>query len=163
MKLWRFPNIKGSILKYRVPPLWPRYIGEVRTNFAKAYGIKVRCYWELFGKHVKNLGTLCFDPTPREKKKLAWKVHCLLSKWKVNNGPSTLHTKTQFEKEKPCSSHPQEKKCFFCFVFFNFSGFKTLTTFSFFEVSFSNLQKRREYPIFSQNICSHAAKIHPNK
>jgi hypothetical protein len=80
-------------LKYRVSGLWPRYIGEVRTNFAIAYGIKVGCYWELFGKHVKNLGTLCFDTPPKKKKKLAWKVHCLLSKWKVNNGPFTLHTK----------------------------------------------------------------------
>jgi len=34
------------------------YIGERRTTFAKAYGIKVRCYWELFGEHVGNLGTL---------------------------------------------------------------------------------------------------------
>jgi hypothetical protein len=48
-----------------------KYAPISETNFAKAYGIKVRCYWELFGKHVKNLGTLCFDPTPREKKKLA--------------------------------------------------------------------------------------------
>jgi hypothetical protein len=56
-------------LKYRVPPFGQGIWGEVRTNFAKAYGIKVRCYWELFGKHVKNLGTLCFDPPPRGKKK----------------------------------------------------------------------------------------------
>jgi hypothetical protein len=48
MKLWRLPKIEVSILKYRVPPLWPTYIGERRTTFAKAFGIKARCYWELF-------------------------------------------------------------------------------------------------------------------
>ncbi len=30
-------------------------LGE-RTTFAKAYGIKVRCYWELFGENVEKLG-----------------------------------------------------------------------------------------------------------
>jgi hypothetical protein len=68
-KLWRLPKIEGSILKYRVPPLWPTYIGERRTTFVKAFGIKVRCYWELFGEHVRNLGTLCFDPAPPKNKK----------------------------------------------------------------------------------------------
>jgi len=55
---------EGSILKYRVTSLWLTYIGEKRTTFALANGIKVRCYWELFGEHVRNLGTLCFDPHP---------------------------------------------------------------------------------------------------
>jgi len=56
MKLWRLHKVKGYILKYRAPPTWPTYyVGERRTTFAKAYGIKVRCY----GKHVGNtLGTL---------------------------------------------------------------------------------------------------------
>jgi hypothetical protein len=54
-------EIQGSILRYRVPPLRPTYTCERRTTFAKAYGIEVRCYWELFGKHVRNLGTLCVD------------------------------------------------------------------------------------------------------
>jgi hypothetical protein len=54
MKLWKLPKIKGSILKYRASPLWPNYIGERPTTFAKAHGIKVRCY----GEHVGNpLGT----------------------------------------------------------------------------------------------------------
>jgi hypothetical protein len=48
----------GSILNYRVPSLWPNYIGERRATFAKAYGRKLRCYWELFGEHVRNLGAL---------------------------------------------------------------------------------------------------------
>jgi hypothetical protein len=33
-------------LKYGVPPLWP--------TFAKAYGIKVRCYGEHVGEHIGN-------------------------------------------------------------------------------------------------------------
>jgi hypothetical protein len=51
-------NKKGSILKFRVPPLWPTYIGERRTTFAKAYGIKVRCYGEHVGEHIGNLGNI---------------------------------------------------------------------------------------------------------
>ncbi len=54
IKLQRLPKIKGCILKYRVPLLWPTYIGETRTTFAKAYGIKVKCY----GEHIGNLGNL---------------------------------------------------------------------------------------------------------
>jgi hypothetical protein len=57
-------EIQGSILKYRVPPLRPTFTCERTTTFAEAYGIKVRCYWELFGKHVRNLGTLCVDHPP---------------------------------------------------------------------------------------------------
>ncbi len=60
-KLWRLPEIEGSILKYRVPSLWPTYVNERRTKFAKSYEIKVRCYWELFGEHVRIWGTLCFN------------------------------------------------------------------------------------------------------
>jgi hypothetical protein len=60
MKLWRLPKIKGYFLKYRVPPFWPTYIGERRTTFVKAFGIKVRYYWEFLGEHVRSLGTLCF-------------------------------------------------------------------------------------------------------
>jgi hypothetical protein len=40
----------------------------MRTTFAKAYGINVRCYWELFEEHVRNLGTLSFDPCLTPKK-----------------------------------------------------------------------------------------------
>jgi hypothetical protein len=54
MKLCKLPNIEGSILKYRVPLLWPTYISERRTTFGKAYRIKVSCY----GEHVGDtLGT----------------------------------------------------------------------------------------------------------
>jgi hypothetical protein len=52
--LRRLPKIKFSILKYRLPPVWPSYIGERRTTFGKAYGIKVRCHGEL-GEHIENL------------------------------------------------------------------------------------------------------------
>ncbi len=48
--------MEGSILKYRVPPLWPTYIGgKEDNNFAKAYEIKVRCYGEHVGEHIENL------------------------------------------------------------------------------------------------------------
>jgi hypothetical protein len=57
-KLWRLPEIEGSILKYRVSPLWPNYTGERRKTFAKAYGIKVRCYGEYVGQHNGNLRNL---------------------------------------------------------------------------------------------------------
>jgi hypothetical protein len=55
MKLWRLPKIEASTLKYRVPPLWAPYIDERRTTFAKAYGMKVRCYGEHVGEHIENL------------------------------------------------------------------------------------------------------------
>jgi hypothetical protein len=45
LKLWGLlVEVEGFILKYKVSPLWPKYIGERKTTFAKAYGIKVRCY-----------------------------------------------------------------------------------------------------------------------
>jgi len=31
-KVWRLPKIKGSIMKYIAPPLWPTYIVERRTT-----------------------------------------------------------------------------------------------------------------------------------
>ncbi len=45
-KKMKLSQLKGSILKYGVPPLWP--------TFAKAYGIKVRCYGEHVGEHIGN-------------------------------------------------------------------------------------------------------------
>jgi hypothetical protein len=42
-----------------VPALWPnKYIGERRTTFAKAYGIKVRYYGEHVGEHIGNQGKM---------------------------------------------------------------------------------------------------------
>jgi hypothetical protein len=81
MKLWRLLKIECIILKCRIPPLWPTCIGEMRTTFVKAYGIKVRCSWELFEEHVRNLRTLSFDhPPPPTKKEKA----CMESqKWTV--------------------------------------------------------------------------------
>jgi hypothetical protein len=72
MKLWRLSKIAGSILNYGVCPLLQTYTGEKRTTFAKTYGIKVMCYWELFGEHVRrSLRPICFDllPPPLPKKK----------------------------------------------------------------------------------------------
>jgi len=31
--------------------------GERRTTFAKAYEMKLRCYWGFFQEHVRNMGT----------------------------------------------------------------------------------------------------------
>ncbi len=57
MKLWKLFKIEGCVLMYKVSPLRPTYIGERRTTFAKAYGIKVRClYGEHVEEHIVNLG-----------------------------------------------------------------------------------------------------------
>jgi len=56
MKPCRLANVEGSLSKCRVPPLWPTYIGERRTTFAKAYGIKVTCYGEHVGEYIESLG-----------------------------------------------------------------------------------------------------------
>jgi hypothetical protein len=53
-KLGRLPKI-GPILMYTIPSLWPNYIGEKRTPFSKAYGIKVKCYAEHVGENIGNL------------------------------------------------------------------------------------------------------------
>jgi len=58
MKAWRLSKLEGSILKYRVDPLWRTYIGERRTTFAKTYGKKVRCYEKHVGEHIGNLGNM---------------------------------------------------------------------------------------------------------
>jgi hypothetical protein len=51
-------NRRLYILKYIVPPLWRTYIGERRTPFSKAYGIKVRWNGEHVGENIGNpLGT----------------------------------------------------------------------------------------------------------
>jgi hypothetical protein len=81
MKLWKLPIIEGSILKHRIPPIWPTCtICERRITFAKKYEIKMRCYWKFFGEHVMNLGTLCFEPPPpppppQRKKREAPSLH----------------------------------------------------------------------------------------
>jgi hypothetical protein len=52
-------------LNYRGPYVEPTYIGERRTTFAKAYGIKVRCYGEMSGKTLGTWGTyLKLDKNP---------------------------------------------------------------------------------------------------
>ncbi len=62
-------------MKYRIPPLWPSYIGERRTTFAKAYGDKSKCYCELFGLKP-------YSPPTRKKKEEA----CMESRlWTIQN------------------------------------------------------------------------------
>jgi hypothetical protein len=46
-------NTSSPNLNYRVPPLWPTYMGEMTTSFAM--GIKVRCYGEHAEEHIRNL------------------------------------------------------------------------------------------------------------
>jgi hypothetical protein len=58
MKPCKLPKTEGFILKYIVLPLWPTYIGERRTPFSKAYGIKVRWYGEHVGENIANLGNI---------------------------------------------------------------------------------------------------------
>jgi hypothetical protein len=53
-KLWRLPKIEGLVLKYQDPSLSFIYIGESMTTFAKAYGIKVKCYGKHVGEHIGN-------------------------------------------------------------------------------------------------------------
>jgi hypothetical protein len=42
---------KQKVLSWNIKffPLVHLHVGEKRTTVAKAYGIKVKCYWELFG------------------------------------------------------------------------------------------------------------------
>jgi len=82
------------------------YLDERTTTFAKVYiyGIKVMCYWELFGEHVMNGNSLLWSlaPTPKKnRKKLHEKsiVHCPIGKWRVHSPHET-----QLEKENTTSS-----------------------------------------------------------
>jgi hypothetical protein len=53
MKPWKLQTIKGFILKYGIPPLWPTYIKERRKTFVKTYGIKVRAIGNFLGNRSK--------------------------------------------------------------------------------------------------------------
>jgi hypothetical protein len=56
MKLWKFLKIEGFVLMYIIPPLWPAYIGERITTFAKAYGVLIwRTCWGTNWEPIKNL------------------------------------------------------------------------------------------------------------
>ncbi len=59
-----YENGSDGYYKNVGPPLWPTNIGERRTTFAKAYGIKARCYWELFALTPPQI-----PPSPTSKKK----------------------------------------------------------------------------------------------
>ncbi len=103
-----YPKLEGSVVKPRALSLLPMYICESRTTFAKAYGIKVRCDWELFGEHVRNLGTplLWTCPQKTKEKMLAWKVNCPRGKWTVHSPLFTPNT--TFVKKTPLSSPPTD-------------------------------------------------------
>jgi hypothetical protein len=91
LKLGKPPKIIVFMWGGNSSPLPKTYIGERRTTFAKTYGVKVRCYWELFGEHAKNLGIFYFD-SHHPKKKLAWKIHYPSGKWTMGSPLSTLNT-----------------------------------------------------------------------
>jgi len=59
LKQWRLPRIKGYILKYRVPPLWPTYIGEKENNICQSIWGKSevlwRTYWGIYWEPDGNL------------------------------------------------------------------------------------------------------------
>ncbi len=55
LKTKELPQNGRFILNCRVPSLWPTYLGERRTTFAKAYELKVRCYGEHVGEHIGKL------------------------------------------------------------------------------------------------------------
>jgi hypothetical protein len=55
-------NIKLYFQVWNSYPLAQVYIGERRTTFAKAYGIKDEVLLGTLWEHVRNLGTLSFDP-----------------------------------------------------------------------------------------------------
>jgi hypothetical protein len=44
LKLQKLPKPEASTLRYKVPHLWPQIEDSISSAFAKAYGIKVRCY-----------------------------------------------------------------------------------------------------------------------
>ncbi len=126
LKLWRLPEAQGSILMYRVPALSLTYTGEKRTIFAKAYGIKVRCYGEHVGEpdgnplgtwkeHSENtLGTRetlknILPPPPklkRKKGKAPWVHACAfpLPAWNFSSQKSSSPFLAW--ANTPCKKHP---------------------------------------------------------
>jgi hypothetical protein len=92
IKLWRLPKIEGSILKYKVPPIWPTYIDEGRTPFFKAYGIKVRWYGEPVGENIVKLGNI------------------LGTHWELEGNIVQTHWEAgKYEKNLPFLPHPSAK------------------------------------------------------
>jgi hypothetical protein len=53
------PQVKELFLKIEILNVfsWPTYIGEKRTTLGKSYAMKVWCYRENLGEHIKNFGT----------------------------------------------------------------------------------------------------------
>ncbi len=122
MKLFRLRKIEGSILKYRVCPLWPSYVDERRTTFAKAHRIKVRCYWELFGGTCQELGNSLLWPRLKPLfLSLALALHIMLWIYGIKSchkprtinlflAPYALKQKESKGKEKKWPKSNQEKR-----------------------------------------------------
>jgi hypothetical protein len=79
LKMWRLPKIEGSILKYKVYPLWPTYIGGRTMTLAKGYGIKMRCYGIVLGNILGTWGTYWKLERNIMGTKEKWKKKILLS------------------------------------------------------------------------------------
>ncbi len=94
----RYPQNKRFILKYRVSSLQPIYINEKRTIFAKAYGIKVMCYWDFFLGNV--LGT--------------WELFALRTP-KPQPGKKNSPTHKKNKVSQTCWPYQQIKCCTFAF------------------------------------------------
>jgi hypothetical protein len=59
LKLWRLPKIKVYISKYRVPPLWPTYIGEKEDNICQTIWDKSEVLWRTcWGTHWEFKGNI---------------------------------------------------------------------------------------------------------
>jgi hypothetical protein len=102
---------------HRVSSVWPTYIGERRTAFAKAYGINVRWYWEPFGNMSETWELSAVTPPPPpllsrkfKKQSLPRKsiVRCRTRKWTVNSTRSTADT----TGKNPSSTPPPKEKPF---------------------------------------------------
>jgi hypothetical protein len=88
MKLWTLPKIEPSILRYRVPPLWPTYISEKEDNICQSIWHKSEVLWrtcwgthwelgehigDLMGTHWELKGNIVrthWEPGKYEKKKI---------------------------------------------------------------------------------------------
>jgi hypothetical protein len=64
MKPWSHSQNRRFYFKVHSSfPFGPANKVKGGQHLPKAYGIKVRWYWEFFEEHVRNLGTLHFHPT----------------------------------------------------------------------------------------------------
>jgi len=122
-KLPKHSKIESYTLKYMVPALWPnKYIGERRTTFAKAYGIKVRYYGEHVGEHIGNQGKMkkkkSFPPKIKlkGKKSKAPGLHAWtfpLAAWNFSPQKSSSSFLAWANNNTSGKEHLREKVCLF--------------------------------------------------